>query len=33
METKNKQIPLLAKEQITGQLLQQYLRGWKVICP
>lgn len=29
MGTKNKQIPLLTKEQVTEQLLQQYLRGWK----
>ena len=29
METKNKQTPLLTKEQVTEQLLQQHLRGWK----
>ena len=29
MGTKNKQIPLLTKEQVSEQLLQQYLRGWK----
>ena len=29
MGTKSKQIPLLTKEQVSEQLLQQYLRGWK----
>ena len=29
METKNKQTPLLTKEQVTEQLLQQHLRSWK----
>lgn len=29
METKNKQTPLFTKEQVTEQLLQQHLRGWK----
>ena len=29
MGTKSKQIPLLSKEQVSEQLLQQYLRGWK----
>ena len=29
MGTKSKQIPLLTKELVSEQLLQQYLRGWK----
>lgn len=29
MGTKNKQTPILTKEQVTEQLLQQHLRGWK----
>ena len=29
MGTKRKQTPLLTKEQVTEQLLQQHLRGWK----
>ena len=29
MGTKSKQNLLLSKEQVTEQLLQQYLRGWK----
>ena len=29
MGIKRKQTPLLTKEQVTEQLLQQYLRGWK----
>lgn len=29
MGTKSKQTPLLTKEQVSEQLLQQYLRGWK----
>lgn len=29
MGIKRKQIPLLTKEQVTEQLLQQHLRGWK----
>lgn len=29
MEKKSKQTPLLTKERVTEQLLQQYLRGWK----
>ena len=29
MGTKSKQIPLLTKEQVSEQLLQKYLRGWK----
>lgn len=29
MGIKRKQTPLLTKEQVTEQLLQQHLRGWK----
>ena len=29
MGTKSKQTLLLTKEQVSEQLLQQYLRGWK----
>lgn len=29
MKTRSKQTPLLTKEQVSEQLLQQYLRGWK----